>query len=144
MRYRVLDLPGKGAGAFTPQPTTNPVASSFGLVHRFGAPGTMPVPVKPPFGPHLNNAPDVQGSNRAPNIILPSIYIASAANMGPEADAGFGMALRRRAPLPVPAVGWRATALNAMRGPRIGSRRQLPWPRAFQRFGASAGTGNGN
>lgn len=136
MRYRVLDLPAKGTTAFTPQPMTNPIASSWGLVHVFGAPGTMPIPVHRPFGAHAINAPDVQGSNRSPDIILPSIYIASAVNMGPAADAGIGMATRRLAVLPVPARGWRASVRSAMLGRRVGARSQLPWPRAFQRFPA--------
>lgn len=137
IKYRVLDLPVKGAGAFTPLPATNPVASSYGLVHVMGAPGTMPVPV-----PNNNYLPTTtaQGppntaspEDVTPNFIFPAIYVASAKNMGPQADLGIGMAIRRRNPLPVPAINpGRTPVAVQMRFPMGGS--QLIWPRAFQRW----------
>ncbi len=137
IRYRVLDLPVKGAGAFTPLPAVNPVASSYGLVHVYGSPGTEPVPVDPPR--YIGNltaqpAPNTaQSSDVAPDYILPAIYIASAKNMGPTEDVGLGMAIRRRNPLPVPAKNpGRVPVPVLMRFPMGGS--QLPWPRAFQRW----------
>ena len=42
-RYRVDDLPAQ-AGAFTPFLTIMPFASSYGMVHVYGAPGTLEVP----------------------------------------------------------------------------------------------------
>jgi hypothetical protein len=138
IKYRVLDLPVKGAGAFTPLPSTNPVASSYGLVHVSGSPGTTPIPM-----PKLGWLPDLTSQDSGPNTargedvtpyyILPAIYVASAKNMGPQADLGIGMAIRRRNPLPVPARNpGRMPVPVQMRFPMGGS--QLPWPRAFQRW----------
>lgn len=137
-RYRVLYLPVKGAGAFAPIPATNPAASSWGLVHVTGAPGTIPVASpKPAALPDLTaaGAPNTaQGSDVAPNVIAPAIYVASVANMGPEADTGLGLAVRRRNPLPVPAVDPTRIPVVAMSAPRVGGRGALPWPRSFQRY----------
>jgi len=137
MRYRVLDLPTVGLGAFTPTSTTNPVASSFGLVKRSGAMGLVPVSTPAPtrtWAPPISFDPKTQPSNCAPDAILPDQYVAYADNMGPVADAGVGMAIRRRNPLPVPAVNVIRAATSAMSGPRLGARTQAVWPRAFQRF----------
>ncbi len=139
-RYRVLDLPVQGAGAFVPQPFTNPIASSWGLVHVFGSPGTWSVPANNPgdtWRPTPNRGQLSQPSNVSPDVIRPSIYVASAANMGP--NNWFGMAMRRHTPLPVPAVGWIANARNAMRSRKTGGRDAPVWPRAFQRWPAWGG-----
>ncbi len=137
IKYRVLDLPVKGAGAFTPLAATNPVASSYGLVHIFGAPGTMPVPVAD--NDYLPAITAQRPPNTAspedvtPNYILPAIYVPSAKNMGPQDDVGIGMAIRRRNPLPVPAINPNRNPVPVqMRFPMGGS--QLVWPRAFQRW----------
>lgn len=134
-RYRVLDLPVVGAGAYLPTAAINPVASSYGLVHVYGAPGTLPVPVSKPesvWAPPTSADKMTQPSWCAPDVILPSIYIASAENMGPSQH--FGMAMRRHTPLPVPAVTWISLAKRAMVMRKVGGRRSIPWPRAFQRF----------
>lgn len=137
IRYRVLDLPVKGAGAFTPLAAVNPVASSYGLVHIFGAPGTMPVPSpKPEPLPSLtrSSSPNTaQGSDVAPDVILPAIYVASAANMGPAADAGIGMRRRRMNELPVRAGDPGRQPVPVMIKFPAGAS-QLAWPRAFQRW----------
>ena len=132
-RYRVYDLPIVGAGAFTPLPTRNPIASSWGLVHLTGSPGTMPIP-----RPKRNSLipisadPKTQSTNCSPDVGFPDIYIPYADNMGPSQH--FGMAARRQTPIPVPAVSWINTALNAMSGNKIGGRTAMAWPRAFQRW----------
>lgn len=140
-RYRVLDLPVLGVGAFTPTASTNPIASSWGLVSTYGSPGGFPAKVGQPFGAHQHNSPETDSSNHAPNMILPAIYIAGTRNMGPVAD-GFGMATRRLTPMPIPAMSWIAAAKQAMRGPKIGGRRAVDNPRAFQRFGSRNGAKN--
>lgn len=143
MRYRVLDLPAKGAGAFMPTPSTNAPASSWGLVHVHGSPGTEPVPSPAPqrsFLPNLTRRGGVdsaQGSMVAPDVILPSVYVAEVDNMGPAADAGVGMATRRLNPLPVPALSYRRVPKVAQNTPRYGGRSTMVWPRAFQRFPAA-------
>jgi hypothetical protein len=141
MRYRVSDLPPVGVGAFTPIPSTTPAASSYGLVEVYGAPGTEPVYSPSPQHsrglPSLTRQPPpdtAQDSDCAPDYILPSIYIASAANMGPTADAGFGMARRRYCELPVPAVDPTRLPQVAQKVPPVGGRAAMAWPRAFQRF----------
>lgn len=148
MRYRVLDLPPKGAGAFMPTPSTNTVASSWGLVHVEGSPGTQPVPVPKPqrtWLPALTRRGGVdtaQGSDVAPDFILPCIYVASARHMGPSADVGLGMALRRLNPLPVPARHYPRQPVPAFNPPRIGGRATMLWPRAFQRWPATTISGD--
>lgn len=140
MRYRVLDLPVKGAGAFLPTPSTNAAASSGGLTHVHGSPGTDPIPAPAPQRDYLprltarGGIDSAQGSMVAPDIILPSIYTASAQNMGPAADVGLGMRLRRLNPLPVPAFAYPRIPVAAFSPARIGGRATMPWPRAFQRF----------
>ena len=135
MKYRVLDLPPKGVGAFTPTATTNPIASSWGLVQVTGSPA---LPVDSP-SPETDWLPSDHGglskwqaSNVAPNMIAPDIYVAHADNMGP--DQHFGMALRRHTPLPVPAVSWISSAKRAMYRFRMGGRAVADNPRAFQRY----------
>lgn len=141
MRYRVLDLPPKGVGAFTPLPSTNPTASSWGLVHTYGAPGTQPVPSPTPaFLPSLTAVGGVdsaQGHDVSPDFIAPSIYVSSTANMGPEKDTGIGMWIRRLNPLPIPALNLLRRPIVAQNTPRIGGRDTMVWPRAFQRYPAS-------
>lgn len=144
MRYRVLDLPVLGHGAFTPTLDTNPIASSFGLVKRTGSPGTLPIPAPAPerlWCPPISAQAETQSSNVAPDIRLPDIYIAYADNMGPSQH--FGMAARRQTPIPIPALSWINTALTAMQGPSIGGRIVQSWPRAFQRWPTLASTNTG-
>lgn len=140
MRYRVYDLPAVGVGAFTPTPTTNPTASSWGLVGVMGSPGTMPIPAPAPqrsWLPSLTRrgAPDTaQDSSVVPDVILPDLYEASTRHMGPAADAGIGMHARRLNPLPVPSWTYPRTAKVAQGRPRIGGRSVTAMPRAFQRY----------
>ena len=107
----------------------------------FGAPGTLAVDAPSPQ--HLTGLPSLtrqggvnsaQPSDVAPDVILPAIYIPSAKNMGPEADAGFGMTRRRYCELPVPAVDSQRIPQVAMTVTPIAGRKAMAWPRAFQRF----------
>lgn len=135
IRYRVYDLPTVGLGAFTPLASTNPIASSWGLVRLSGSPGTEPIPAPGPtriWCPPISAQPETQSSNVSPDYKLPDIYIAYADNMGPSVH--FGMAARRQTPVPMPALSWINTALNAMGSSKIGGRIAAAWPRAFQRF----------
>lgn len=141
MRYRVSDLPPNGVGAFTPIASTTPAASSYGLVEVYGAPGTEPVYSPSPqtvgYLPSLTRRGgrnSAQDSDCAPDVILPAIYIPSAQNMGPEADAGMGMTRRRYNELPVPALDPTRIPQVAQTVPPIGGRAAMAWPRAFQRF----------
>jgi hypothetical protein len=144
--YRTLDVPPYGAGAFMPAPARNPVASSWGLVHVEGAPGTNPVPSPAPCAvPSLTvqgGRDSAQGSNVAPDVILPAIYTASARNMGPAADAGFGMARRRLNELPVRAIDPGRQPVPVWQQFPAGAR-PLPWPRAFIHWPSRTGTNSG-
>jgi len=136
IRYRILDLPTIGASAFTPIASMPPSSSSWGLVHVSGSPGTKPIPVKNPtevWAPPISADRHTQASNCAPNVILPAIYIASTKNMGPSQHVG--MAMRRRNPLPVPAINTVRVTKSAFHGASVGGRTEkTKWPRAFQRF----------
>jgi hypothetical protein len=113
------------------------MASSWGLVKNFGAPGTLPVNVPAPtkvWAPPISADPKTQGSNCSPDVWLKDTYYPVADNMGPAADAGIGMALRRHNPLPVPSGTYQLRANKAMIIPKVAGRAALPWPRAFQRF----------
>lgn len=137
MRYRVNDLPIKGRGAFTPTPTTNPAASSFGLVRVSAALGLagVPSPTATHDLPPTSFDPRTQPGNCAPDVIFRDTYVAYADNMGPQADAGIGMAMRRMNPMPVPAVSGILTPNVAFRPRRAGGRKAMNWPRSFQNFG---------
>lgn len=133
MRYRVLDLPVKGTGAFLPTTFPNPIASSWGLVKVTASMGLDPIPSPKPVGiPPISQQRETQTSYCAPDIILRDQYTTYADNMGP--GQHFNMAGRRLTPLPIPAVSWINTALNAMQGNKIGGRVAMAWPRAFQRW----------
>ena len=133
MRYRVMDLPVKGAGAFTPTMPRNPIASSWGLVKLSGAPGTMPIPrPKAVAIPPISAIRETQSTYCSPDVGLPDIYTPYPDNMGPSEHVG--MAARRQTPIPVPAVSWINAAVSAMRGNKIGGRAAMAWPRAFQRW----------
>lgn len=138
MRYRVNDLPARGLGAFTPIPTTSPAASSGGLQRVIGAPGNVAVEAPDPAAlPSLTvrgGVNSAQGSAVSPDVIFPSIYVASADNMGPEADAGIGMWRRRFCELPMPAINPGRVPVVAMQAPKVAGRSAIAWPRAFQRF----------
>jgi len=151
INYRVLDVPPKGAGAFTPIPARNPGASSHGLVKVTASMGLVPVPSPhPAWGATLTGFRrpgefSANDSDRAPDFILDDNYVAWADNMGPEAPAGaahIGMARRRLNELPIRAVDpGRRPVPVAMQFPA--GARPLPWPRAFIRWPSRTGPNSG-
>jgi hypothetical protein len=133
IRYKVLDLPVNGTGAFTPIPFRNPIASSWGLVVESGSPGTTPIPrPKAAAIPPISAIRETQSTYVSPDVGLPDIYIAYANNMGPSQHVN--MAGRRLTPIPVPAVSWVNTALVSFQTSKVGGRLAQAWPRAFQRW----------
>lgn len=138
--YRVDDLPPGKAGAFTPVPAGGKIGRTWGAVDVWGAPGNRAVPSPSPNSSLPSRTAQAKGPNtarpsdHAPDVIMPILYVASPANMGPSADLGLGMARRRRNELPVPAQN--PTRLAAARKLIVakGRRSTLPWPGAFQRY----------
>lgn len=140
IRYRVLDLPAKGAGAFCPIPPMNPIASSWGLCQYTGSPGTTGVHVTAPtriWAPPISAIAETQPSNCSPDIIFPDQYIVHSTN-----EVGHTLPNRISNDLPVPAVSWINTAMVAMGVRKTGGRAAMRWPRSFQRFPATS-TANG-
>lgn len=139
VRYWTQDVPPRSPGAFSPTMPMNPFASSHGLIHVEGASGTLNVPApKPDYLPPLSADRRTQSSYVAPDVIRPSIYITRPV------FNGIGHTLPNRIPniLPIPALTapgayGRVTARQprqALRPRKIGGRRAMLWPRAFQRF----------
>lgn len=131
LRYRVLDLPGRGTGAFTPGLVTTPAGSSHGEVKVGGAPGTLLVPSPKPAGnAPFGNDRKTQGSYVSPDVFTPSVYVPFADNMHGQA------ATQSSNELPVPAVGYARAPGVAFNPQHMGGRRVIPWPRSFQRWGS--------
>lgn len=135
VRYQVSDLPLRGMGAFCPTASTTPHASSGGREIVSGSPGTTAIPSPKPGGlPIVGLDPKTQGSNVSPDVIAPSIYIASAANMGPQVQ------IRHHNNMPVPALTTTRVPLQKSHKQRLGGRAAVPWPRTFQRWGSVGST----
>lgn len=84
-RYRTEGVPARASAAVTPLPTTNPRASSWGLVHTVGSPSTTRIHSPRPqatagtginsVGPNSTvRADSAQTSTWSPDYILPSLY----------------------------------------------------------------------
>jgi|SRR6185437_382012 len=149
-RYRVEDVPAKAIGAVMPLPSTNSVASSWGLVHTKGAPSTLRIfSPKPglPDGPLPRTA---QNSYNSPDYILPAIYVS---NPTPQ-----GVVHTSTNELPIPAISsampyapYSATAPGAApSNPSVafrpwhkGGRRVTAWPRVSPVWPIFGGSGNG-
>lgn len=150
-RYRTEDVPAKAVAAVSPLPSTNTIASSWGLVHTVGSPGTLQIPSpKPqsiPPGP-LNR--QAQPSYNSPDIFLPSIYVtAPTPQLVPHTIDN---------EIPVPAISssqpyapYSATAVTktpanpsvAQRAWHIGGRRVTAWPRVSPVWPVFGGSQNG-
>lgn len=138
--YRTLDLPIQGNGAFIPTPTVPFAASSWGLVKRVGAPGTVAIPAPSPtkiWAPPISADSKTQSSNVSPDLRTPDIYIAYADNMHPPVPTEI------HNDIPVPATAWTTVVRKAMIGRKLGTRVAMPWPRVFQRWPTSGGTSAG-
>lgn len=137
MAYTVMQVPPKGTGAFTPTMARTGTSSMRGLTRVVGSPGVLEVSVDNPRLPVMSEDPLTAGSNNAPDIILPDIYIAETDNMGPWAMAGALHTMQSDQVLPVPAIeyAYQATvAIPPSRRGRMGGRKVWPMPRVLQRW----------
>lgn len=87
--YRVEGVPARAMAAAMPVPTTNSIASSWGLVHVAGAPGTTRIPSPRAQSTRGYGALGVPGngagypedwpqpSGHSPDYILPDLYVAA-------------------------------------------------------------------
>ncbi len=135
MRYKVSGIPVVGAGAFMPAMTMSAANFGAGLnrSHIVGFPGTEPVPIDHDMTlAPLSFDPKTQPSNVAPDIILPTVYIPGAKNMGPWARRS---AARTKAPLfggnplPEPAGAPSGVPLPAQQAGKVGGSKVIGWPR---------------
>jgi hypothetical protein len=119
-------------GAFMPGLVLNGVSFGAGLMQRVGFPGTQPVPID---GDNMRPSPlgyepKTLESNNAPDEILPTLYVAGTANMGPFAGRGAASVKMSDNPLPVPAGTFGVVPLEVFRAAKIGGRKVIGWPRA--------------
>jgi hypothetical protein len=79
--YRVEGVPPKALAACTPIPAQNPVASSWGLVHVAGSPGTTRVAAGPTQSVGKGDRGWLPGKAKpganSPDYILPALYVAA-------------------------------------------------------------------
>ena len=134
LQIKMQNAPTKGVGAFMPTPygVTTPAASSQGILHVEGYPGTLRVPSPRPAA--LDDGelggPNNQPSSVAPNYFLPAIWIiriSSHLSMPSFKRTSTNVA-------PVPAGFVARSAGQTQRKTRIGGQTATSWPRQFTRF----------
>jgi hypothetical protein len=130
MKYVMLDprVPGRPIGALMPQPAILPTASSGGLMHVFGQPGTMGIPAPKPgaIPPTACGTRTNQPSYVSPDVMFPSIYYPKADNChGP-------VGLFRDNQMPVPARRIYNMPRVAQRMRRVGGQSQIGQPAVAQ------------
>lgn len=101
--YRTEGVPAKALAACTPIPAVNPVASSYGLVHVAGSPGTTRIQAGPTQSVGKGDrgwltSKAKPGAN-SPDYILPALYVAKP-------TPNYGQMLGTQGPndIPVPAI----------------------------------------
>lgn len=140
IRYRVEQVPPGQVAAFTPQTVPTPLASTHGMIHVYGSPGTtrMPSPspaAVPAYGPDRRTKP----SNVAPNWWLPEIYLSPITNLRPADGRISWMPASTMIPPTQGEISYVPTV--AMRRPHIGGRAVMEWPRTvstWPRLGSPA------
>lgn len=130
--YKVDNVQGRGA--FTPLAARSGIFATASLMRRAGNPGIVAEPASGPRLSPLGWDPAAEPSNVAPNVILPSIYIAFADNMGPWATPGALHVAWRHGTVPVPAQQIVHQPRPAARRARIGGRRVVPTPRVLPTY----------
>lgn len=130
MRYVMQDphAPGRPVGALMPQPAIQPSASTNGLMHVYGSPGTRSIPAPKPAAIPQTAAGirTNQPSYCSPDVMFPSIYYPTADNCHPP------VGLYRDNQMPVPAVRLYSMARVSMRMRRVGGQSQVAQPAVRQ------------
>jgi hypothetical protein len=125
-------------GALMPGMPVTARATTYRQVIITGQPGTLGVPApKPNALPMVSQTRDTQGSWRSPDVIFPSLYVASAANMHPP------VSLFRDNQMPVPARGFFGgvgrLAPTAFKRYGVGGQTAIDWPAVVQQFPTMSG-----
>ncbi len=122
-------VPAYARAALIPIPSAASTrASTGGLVHVVGHPGDRAIPVSKP-GAIPETAAGWRGnqpSYNSPDVMYPSTYYTTAANMHPP------VGLLRDNPMPVPARSLFALPGISQRGRRIGGQSQIVQPAVVQ------------
>jgi len=129
MKYRVNGV--SAGGTFTPVPSgASAKATTYGMIHTYGQPGTKavpsPKPVALPDGPLMRSA---QPSYSAPDVFYPTIYFNRITNLQPVNGT---IRVKSNNEMPVPAVPSNRVPNIAFAPARIGGARQITWPPAPQ------------
>jgi hypothetical protein len=153
IRYRTEGVPDGAAAACSPIPTTNPIASSWGLVHTVGSPSTTRIASPDPQsvgGDRGNLTRQAKPGQNSPDYMLPSIYYTAPT---PQV-----VSRSSNNELPIPAVGThqpyapasatapgkaRATPSVTQKSRRMGGRLVQAWPKVSQ-FWPVFGAGSNN
>jgi hypothetical protein len=120
MRFqiRTLQVPTRGAGAFTPTLTIGGAPATNGQNKITGSPGTTQVASPRPAAMRDGSWGGLwQNSAVTPDFILPSIYVSHA-----NSTLRFPGKIKNDNPLPVPAVNIGYSALQTQKKFRIGGR----------------------
>lgn len=142
VRIRTDGLPpGHNALAFMPMPGLTPAGSSHGLIHVYGAPGTMKVAAGPPATrPRLtSNKENVTPSDASPDWFAPQLYLASMENLGP--PVGY-LPNHSRMPPPVGSAAAQVPPV-VQRGRKVGGILSMIWPRVVTRWPNMLGGSSG-
>jgi len=130
-QIRNLQIPTKGAGAFTPMPAPIPTAATNGQNQVVGAPGTLRIISPRPTAVNDGNfgGPYNQPSSVAPNWTLPTLYVVRM-----NQTLRFPGKFRSDNVLPVPSVRITATPVVPQRKHRIGGQRVTRDVRVFPQW----------
>lgn len=129
MRYSMMDpQANRSPGGMMPQPAISPSASSNGLMHLIGQPGTMGVPAPKPAALPQTAAGtrSNQPSYMSPDVMFPSIYYPLADNCHPP------VGLFRDNQMPVPARRIYNMPGIAQKMRRVGGQNQIGQPAVRQ------------
>lgn len=142
-RYRTLQVPQKGTGAFVPVPAQSYSAAFNGQNLIDGNPGTVAIPSPRP--PTLNDGelggPFNQPSSVSPDVFYPSIYTVRCNRTMRFPGIGGGLTRHNDHPVPVPAGNLGLFKQNFMHRVRVGGRTVTKAVRPFTQWPTYKGSG---